>query len=97
MCQSGEQICISKSIKKTKNQQRKVNSLELANDMLTLKKQLSQDNELIKFLVCNHKISKTKFEQDIMIEVDRFIRTEIILYVVDLIQSDLVFVTTFKS
>ena len=31
MCQSGEQICISKSIKKTKNQQRKVNSLELAN------------------------------------------------------------------
>ena len=40
MCQSGEQICISKSIKKTKNQQRKVNSLELANDMLTLKKQL---------------------------------------------------------
>ena len=89
MCQSGEQICISKSIKKTKNQQRKVNSLELANDMLTLKKQLSQDNELIKFLVCNHKISKTKFEQDIMIEVDRFIRTEIILYVVDLIQSDL--------
>ena len=67
MCQSGEQICISKSIKKTKNQQRKVNSLELANDMLTLKKQLSQDNELIKFLVCNHKISKTKFEQDIII------------------------------
>jgi hypothetical protein len=52
---------------------------------------------LIKFLVCNHKISKTKFEQDIMIEVDRFIRTEIILYVVDLIQSFSCSVKSFQN
>lgn len=84
-----EQIHISKSTAKKRNKQIDSNESELAKDISTLKEKLSQDNVLINFLVKNHKVPETNFEQDIAIEVDRFIRMEMILYVVDLIQSDL--------